>query len=94
MRKSLFAGFLLFPACRLTAQESINNDSVIKLMQTGLPEKLIAPTINASSYNYDTGTGGGETMLAVVAIKVIGCSDNDKSKLSIKLSFFQHIRPI
>jgi hypothetical protein len=53
----------------LTAQQSMSNDSVIKLVRAGLSDDLIISTINASPGAYDTSADG------LIALKKAGASD-------------------
>ena len=48
MRKPFLALVLLVFCQVLTAQQALNNDSVIKLVKAGLSEDLIVQTINVS----------------------------------------------
>ena len=48
MRNSFLALVLLAYSSLLIAQQSLNNDSVIKLTKAGLSDDLIVSTINAS----------------------------------------------
>jgi len=53
----------------LTAQQPLNNDSVIKLVKAGLSEDLIVSTINSQPGTYNTSTDG------LIALKKAGVSD-------------------
>jgi hypothetical protein len=53
----------------LNAQQTMNNDAVIKLVKAGLSEDLIISTINSQPGNYDTSTDG------LIALKKAGISD-------------------
>jgi hypothetical protein len=48
MRNSLLAILLLAICPLLVAQQSLNNEAVIKLVKAGLSEDLIVTTINAA----------------------------------------------
>jgi len=69
MRKSFFAVVLVLFAPLLIAQQSLNNDSVIKLCKAGLSDDLIVSTVNASPGVYDTSANG------IIALKNAGASD-------------------
>jgi len=69
MRQNLIAVLLLAICPLLVAQQSLNNDSVIKLVKAGLSEDLIVTTINASPGTYDTSADG------LIALKTAGVSD-------------------
>jgi hypothetical protein len=78
MRNTLFA-VILFAICPLlVAQQSLNNDAVIKLVKAGLSEDLIVTTINASPGSYDTSANG------LIALKKSGASDKVVSAIVIK----------
>jgi hypothetical protein len=53
----------------LNAQQTMNNDAVIKLVKAGLSEDLIISTINSQPGTYDTSTDG------LIALKKSGVSD-------------------
>jgi len=52
-----------------TDQKTMNNDSVIKLVQAGFSEDLVVSTINASPGDYDTSVD------AIIALKTAGVGD-------------------
>jgi len=80
MRKSLFAVMFLVCCSLLVAQQSLNNDSVIKLVKAGLSEDLIVSTINASPGTYNTSADG------LIALKSAGASDKVVSAIVMKAS--------
>ena len=80
MRKPFLALVLLVFCQVLTAQQALNNDSVIKLVKAGLSEDLIVQTINASPGSYDTSTNG------LIALKSGGASDKMISTILLKAS--------
>lgn len=53
----------------LLAQQSLNNEGILKLIKAGLSEDLIIATINASPGTYDISADG------LVALKTAGASD-------------------
>jgi len=69
MRRVFLLGFLLLLPCILAAQESINNDSVIKMIKSGLPENNIVLSINTSPGSYDTSVDG------LIALQEAGASE-------------------
>jgi len=80
MRKRLFAiALLVFSTC-LVAQQSLNNDSVVKLVKAGLSDDLIISTINASPGTYDTSPDG------LIALKTAGVGDKVVSAIVIRAS--------
>jgi len=80
MRKTsfLFASLLIAPL--LFAQQSVNNESVIKLCKAGLSDDLIVSTIKASPSNFDTSAD------AIIALKTAGASDKVISTIILKSS--------
>jgi hypothetical protein len=69
MRKALFAFCILAFGAFLAAQQTMDNDSVVKLVKAGLSDDLIVSTINASPGKYDTSAD------AIIALKQAGASD-------------------
>lgn len=69
MRKSLLAVLFLGIASLLAAQQTLNNDGVIKMMKAGLSEDVILSAITSSPGTYDTSAD------ALVALKSAGVSD-------------------
>jgi hypothetical protein len=80
MRNSLLAILLLAICPLLVAQQSLNNEAVIKLVKAGLSEDLIVTTINASPGTYDTSANG------LIALKKAGASDKVVSAIVLKAS--------
>jgi hypothetical protein len=71
--------FLLF--CTLCgAQQSLNNEAVIKLVQGGLPDDLAISAVNASPGVYDTSADG------LIALKSAGVSDKVIAAIVAKAS--------
>jgi S1-C subfamily serine protease len=69
MRKILFALSFLTFCCLLPAQQTMNNDAIVKLVKAGLSDDLIVSTINASAATYDTSADG------LIALKQAGVSE-------------------
>jgi hypothetical protein len=69
VRKKVLASLILAISSVLIAQQSFNNDSVIKLVKAGLADDLIVSTINAQQGSYDTSTDG------LIALKTAKVSD-------------------
>jgi hypothetical protein len=74
---------LLLLSSALFAQETITNDSVIKMVKAGLSQDLIVSTINSSAGKFDTSTnalialkraGAGDKVIAAVVLKASGAS--------------------
>jgi hypothetical protein len=80
MRKSFLALVFLVFCPLLVAQQSLTNDSVIKLVKAGLSEDLIVSTINASPGTYDTSADG------LIALKTAGVTDKVVSAILTKAS--------
>ena len=80
MRKSLFAIFFLVFCLAVTAQQPMNNDSIVKMVKAGLSDDLIVTTINASPGTYDTSADG------IIALKAAGASDKDVAAIVTKAS--------
>jgi hypothetical protein len=58
MRRTIFALMVAAVCPILVAQQSLNNDSVVKLVKAGLSDDLIISTVNASPGSYDTSADG------------------------------------
>ena len=69
VRNLVLAVVALCLSATLIAQQSMSNDSVIKLVKAGLSDDLIISTINASPGTYDTSADG------LIALKRSGTSD-------------------
>jgi S1-C subfamily serine protease len=80
LRKNILAFVLLAISPLLFAQQSLNNDAVIKLVKAGLSEDLIVSTINAQPGAYDTSTDG------LIALKRAGVSDRVVSAIVQRVS--------
>ena len=80
MRKTFLAILFLAICPLLTAQQSLNNDSVIKLVKAGLSDDLIVATINGSAGSYDTTAEG------LIALKTAGASDKVVTAIVTKSS--------
>ncbi len=79
--RSVLAGLLfLLLSPILVAQQTLNNDAVVKLIKAGLSEDLIVSTINASPGKFDTSADG------LIALKTAGASDKVISAIVMKAS--------
>jgi hypothetical protein len=78
MRKGFLAVAFLAFCPLLVAQQSLNNESVIKLVKAGLSEDLIVSTINASPGVYDASANG------LIALKGAGASDKVVTAIVLK----------
>jgi len=80
MRRSFFAFVFLVFSSLLAAQQTMNNDAVIKLVKAGLSDDLIVSTINASPASFDTSADG------LIALKTAGVSDKVVGAIVMKAS--------
>ncbi len=78
MRKFVLAGLCLLLAPVILAQQALNNESVLKLVKSGLSDDLIITTIKASPGNYDTSPNG------LIALKKGGASDKVVGAIVVK----------
>jgi len=78
MRSSLLAALMVASSVLALAQQSLTNDSIIKLVKAGLSEDLIISTINAQPGAYDTSPDG------LIALKAAGVSDKVVSAVVAK----------
>ena len=69
----------MFTRCFL-AQQTLNNDSVVKLMKAGFSEDLIITTINRSQGSYDTSVDG------LIALKNAGMTNKEIAAIVAKAS--------
>ena len=69
MRNWLLAVLFLAVCPLVLAQQTINNDVVIRMVKAGLADDVIVTTINASPGTYDTTANG------LIALKQAGVSD-------------------
>ena len=83
MRKGILAALILTFCSLLSAQQELNNSSVVKLAKAGLPDDVIITTINAAPGAYDTSASGLIAMkqagvrnrvLAAVVLKSVSAS--------------------
>jgi hypothetical protein len=80
MRKCFLAVVFLAFCPLLFAQQTLNNDAIIKLIKAGLSDDLIVNTINLSPGNYDTSTNG------LIALKKAKASDKIIAAIQLKAS--------
>jgi hypothetical protein len=69
MQKSLLALVFLAICASLQAQQTMDNDAVLKLVKAGLSDNLIIATINSQPGTYNTTADG------LIALKSAGASD-------------------
>ena len=80
MRKVLIALAVLLACPLLLSQQTMNNDSVVKLRQAGFSEEVIVSTINRSAGSYDTSVD------ALVALKNAGITNPEIKAMVAKAS--------
>src|SRR5579863_2070567 len=80
IRKVALALVVLCLSATLIAQQTMSNDSVIKLVKAGLSDDLIISTINASPGAYDASANG------LIALKSAGVSDRVVGAIVTKAS--------
>src|SRR6478736_4949755 len=80
MPKRLLAFALLVFCSLLTAQQTLNNDGVIKMVKAGLSDDVVAAAVTSSPGTYDTSTE------ALVALKTAGVSDRVVAAILTKVS--------
>ena len=80
MRKLVFAGLFLLLAPVMIAQQALNDDTVIKMVKSGLSDDIIVTTINSSQGNFDTSAS------ALINLKSAGVSDKVISAMMSKAS--------
>jgi hypothetical protein len=80
MRKSFLVVVFLAFCPLLVAQQTMNNDAIIKLVKAGLSEDLIISTVNGSTGQYDTSADG------IIALKTAGVSDKVVAAIVMKAS--------
>jgi len=80
MRNAFLTTIVLLLCSGLFAQESLNNESVIKLIKAGLSEDLIVTTINSSPGQFNTSTS------ALIALKKAGAGDKIIASMILKSS--------
>jgi hypothetical protein len=80
MRNAVLLCLVLLLSPILFAQETMTNDSVIKLLKAGLSEDLVVTTINSSPGKYDTSAN------ALIALKKAGAGDKTVAAIILKAS--------
>jgi hypothetical protein len=80
MRKCFFAVVFLAFCPLLFAQQTLDNNAIIKLIKAGLSDDLIVNTINLSPGNYDTSANG------LIALKKAKASDKVIAAIQLKAS--------
>jgi hypothetical protein len=80
MRKCLFAVVFLAFCSLLFAQQTLDNNAIVKLIKAGLSDDLIVNSINLSPGNYDTSANG------LIALKKAKASDKVIAAIQLKAS--------
>lgn len=78
MRKCAILFALFVSSLFLQAQQTLNNDSIVKMVKAGLPDDVIASTVNSSAGTFDTTVDG------LIGLKSAGVSDKVISALVTK----------
>ncbi|MGA7245427.1 MAG: hypothetical protein WBX19_19750 [Terracidiphilus sp.] len=87
MRNGILTFALLLFCAAGFAQESLNNESIVKLVKAGLSEDLIVTTINSSPGKFDTSVNG------LIALKKAGASDKVMAAVVLKASGISQSAP-
>jgi hypothetical protein len=80
MRTILLVTCILAGCLTLAAQQTLNNDAIVKMAKAGLSDDLIVTTINSEAGTYDTSTDG------LIALKSAGISDKVVGAMVAKAS--------
>ncbi|HXS77060.1 MAG TPA: hypothetical protein VN753_12860 [Terracidiphilus sp.] len=80
MRKFFLAVLFLGISSLLAAQQTLNNDGVVKMVKAGLSEDVIVAAVTSSPGTYDTSTE------ALVALKSAGVGDKVMGAIVMKAS--------
>jgi|HubBroStandDraft_1064217.scaffolds.fasta_scaffold55333_1 hypothetical protein len=80
MRKKFLAIVFLMIGPVLAAQQTLNNDAIIKMVKAGLSEELVITTIDSQAGTFDTSTDG------LIALKAAGVNDKVVSAIVRKAS--------
>lgn len=80
MSKAFLTCLALLLCPVLFAQETLTNDSVMKLLKAGLSQELVVTTINSSPGEYDTSVN------ALIALKKAGAADRVVAAMILKAS--------
>jgi hypothetical protein len=80
MRRGFFVIVFLAFCPLVFAQQSLNNDAVVKLVKAGLSDDLIVATVNASPGTYDISADG------LIALKKAGASDKVVAAVVLRAS--------
>ncbi|MGB6691282.1 MAG: hypothetical protein WBE76_25900 [Terracidiphilus sp.] len=80
MSRNWLAVSLLVLCSHLAAQQTLNNDAIVKMVKAGLSDDLIVTTIGSQAGSYDASTDG------IIALKKAGVSDKVVSAIVQKTS--------
>jgi len=80
MRKGILATLFLVGCLAVAAQQTMNNDSIVKMVKAGFSDDLIVTSINSSPGTYDTSADG------LIALKSAGVSDKVLAAIAAKAS--------
>ncbi len=80
MRKCLLAVMFLGIFSLVSAQQTLNNEGVIKMVKAGLSEDVVAAAVTSTPGSYDTSADG------LVALKAAGVGDKIVSAILAKVA--------
>ena len=80
MRKSTLAVALFVFASLLAAQQTLNNDAIVKMVKAGFSDDLIVATVNGVAGSYDVSVDG------LIALKAAGVSEKVVGAIVAKVS--------
>jgi hypothetical protein len=80
MRKGLISLAFVYFGVLLVAQQTFNNDAIIRMVKAGLSDDLIVSTVISQPGAYDTSANG------LIALKTAGASDKVVSAIVLKSS--------
>jgi hypothetical protein len=80
MRRPFLGFFVLCIATLVLAQQTMNNDAIVKMVKAGLSDSVVVATIQASPGQYDTSTS------ALVALKSAGVDDTVVAAMIAKVA--------
>jgi hypothetical protein len=80
MRKGVLATLFLLGCLAVGAQQTLNNDSIVKMTKAGLSDDVIVSTVNATAGKYDISAD------SLIALKEAGVGDKVISAIVAKAS--------
>src|SRR5579863_2113561 len=80
MRKYVLTAAFLMISSLLAAQQTLNNDAIVKMVKAGFSDDLIVATVNGVPGSYDTSVDG------LIALKNAGVSEKVVAAIVTKAS--------